>query len=115
MRMESSSLDKFKDLKETAQEVDRSKKLRIAIVGTGWIAEAHIKNYLKMEDAEIVAACDIVPGKAEKFLKTFGVEGANVYLSDKEMYEKENLDAVSICTYNKTHAEADVRNDRRGC
>lgn len=106
--MESSSLDKFKDLKETAQEVDRSKKLRIAIVGTGWIAEAHIKNYLKMEDAEIVAACDIIPGKAEKFLKTFGVEGANVYLSDKEMYEKENLDAVSICTYNKTHAECAI-------
>ena len=106
--MESSSLDKFKDLKEDSTVVDRSKKLRIGIVGTGWIAEAHIKNYLKMEDVEIVAAAEIVDGKAEAFFEKFGVENAKCYKSDVEMYEKENLDAVSICTYNKTHAECAI-------
>ena len=106
--MENSSLDKFKDLKEDVVKVDRSKKLRIGIVGTGWIAEAHIKNYLKMEDVEIVAAAELIDGKAEAFFKTFGVENARCYKSDIEMYEKENLDAVSICTYNKTHAECAI-------
>jgi len=106
--MENSSLDKFKDLKEDAVVVDRSKKLRIGIVGTGWIAEAHIKNYLKMEDVEIVAAAELVDGKAEAFFEKFGVENARCYKSDIEMYEKENLDAVSICTYNKTHAECAI-------
>ena len=106
--MENSSLDKFKDLKEEGAVVDRSKKLRIGIVGTGWIAEAHIKNYLKMEDVEVVAAAELIEGKAEAFFKKHGVEGVRCYQSDKEMYEKENLDAVSICTYNKTHAECAI-------
>lgn len=106
--MENSNLDKFKDLKEDSAVVDRSKKLRVGIVGTGWIAEAHIKNYLKMEDVEIVAAAELIDGKAEAFFKTHGVENARCYKSDIEMYEKENLDAVSICTYNKTHAECAI-------
>ena len=29
-----------------------------------------------MPDVEIVAACDLIPGKAEKFLKEYDVEGA---------------------------------------
>ncbi len=106
--MKNSNLDKFKDLTQEETKVDRSRKLKVAIVGTGWIAEDHITNYLKMEDVEIVAACDIVPDKAAKFLEKFGVEGARTYLSDKEMYEKEELDAVSVCTYNKTHAECAI-------
>lgn len=106
--MENSNLDKFKDLKEDEAVVDRSRKLKVAIVGAGWIAGTHIKNYLEMEDVEIVAACDIIEGKAEKFLKEYGLENARAYLSDKEMYEKEELDAVSVCTYNKTHAECAV-------
>ena len=106
--MKNSSLDKFNDLKEEAAVVDRSKKLRIGFVGTGWIAEAHIDNYLKMDDVEIVAAAELIDGKAEAFFERYGVENVHCYTSDKEMYEKENLDAVSICTYNKTHAECAI-------
>lgn len=106
--MGNSDLDKFKDLKEDEVVVDRSKKLRIGIVGTGWIAATHMKTYLQMEDVEIVAAAELVEGKAEEFFKTFGIENAKCYKSDIEMYEKENLDAVSICTYNKTHAECTI-------
>ena len=106
--MENSSLDKFKDLKTEEEVVDRSKKLKIAIVGTGWIAGTHIKQYLKMEDVEIVAGCDIIEGKAEAFFKEYGLEGVRCYTSDKEMYAKEEIDAVSICTYNMTHAECTI-------
>ena len=106
--MENSNLDKFKDLKEDAVAVDRSKKLKVGIVGTGWIAETHLKHYLEMEDVEIVAAAELIEGKAEAFFEKYGVENVHCYTSDKEMYEKENLDAVSICTYNKTHAECAI-------
>ncbi len=101
-------LDAFKDVAKGEAVVDRSKKLRVGIVGTGWIAEAHIQKYKEMEDVEIVAGCDIIPGKAEKFFKTWGVEGVHCYENDLEMYEKENLDAVSVCTYNATHAECAI-------
>ena len=87
--------------------VDATRKLRVGIIGCGWIAEAHIKSYKNMPDVEIVAGCDIVPGKAEAFMKKFEVEGAKTdYASHKEMLDDESLglDAVSICTYNRQHA-----------
>ena len=49
--------------------VDSAKKLRIGIIGTGGIANSHIKSYIKMPDVEIVAGCDLVPGRAKAFLK----------------------------------------------
>ena len=61
-----------------------------------------------MPDVEIVAGCDLIPGKAAKFFKDGGVEGVKTdYASHKEMLDDESLqlDAVSICTYNRQHAE----------
>ena len=55
------------------EKVDTSRKLKIGIIGTGWIAESHIQSYKNMPDVEIVAAADLIPGKAEAFMKRFGV------------------------------------------
>ena len=87
--------------------IDTDRKLRIGIIGCGWIAEAHLDSYKRMPDVEIVAGADIIPGKAEKFFKKFGLEGVKTdYASHKEMLDDESLqlDAVSICTYNRQHA-----------
>ena len=80
------------------------RRLKVGIIGTGWIAEAHIQSYKNMPDVEIVAAADLIPGKAEAFMKRYGVEGVHFYPSHKEMIDNEQLDAVSICTYNTQHA-----------
>ena len=87
--------------------IDTNRKLRIGIIGCGWIAGAHLASYKKMPDVEIVAGCDLIPGKAAKFFKDGGVEGVKTdYASHKEMLDDESLqlDAVSICTYNRQHA-----------
>ncbi len=98
------SLDAFKDVKDE-KEIDASKKVKIGIIGTGWVAEAHIKAYKKQPDVEVVALADIVPGKAAAFAKKYGVEGARIYNSDVELLAAEkDLDGVSICTYNCQHA-----------
>ena len=95
----------------TAQEsatVDTSKKMRVGIIGCGWIADAHIKSYLAQPDVEIVAGSDLVPGKAKAFFEKHGVEGVKTdYASHKEMLADKSLklDAVSICTYNRQHAQ----------
>ncbi len=96
-------LDAFKE-DQTVITIDASKKLKVGIIGTGWIAEAHITQLLKMPDVEIVAGADLIPGKAENFMKKFGCENARCYLSGHEMLEAEELDAVCICTYNRQHA-----------
>lgn len=53
-------LDKFKEVVEEKKQIDTSKKLRIGIIGTGWIAEAHVDGYKRMPDVEIVAAADLI-------------------------------------------------------
>ena len=94
--------------KDDATVVDTGKKMRVGIIGCGWIADSHMKSYLKQPDVEIVAGADLVPGKAKAFMEKHGVEGAKTeYASHKEMLEDKslNLDAVSICTYNRQHAQ----------
>lgn len=101
-------LDQFKE-NQTSKTIDTSKVLKVGIIGTGWIADAHIQQYKKMPDVEIVAGADLVPGKAEAFFKKHEVEGVRCYNSHTELLEAEkDLDAVSICTYNATHAECAI-------
>ncbi|MBE6542451.1 MAG: Gfo/Idh/MocA family oxidoreductase [Ruminococcaceae bacterium] len=102
--MSDAVLSQFKQAeKEEKKAVDR--KLRIGIIGTGSIAGGHTSNYLKQDDVELVAACDIVPGKAQTHLEYyFHHYGTHYYTDYKEMIEKENLDGVSVCTYNTQHA-----------
>ena len=89
-------------------EVKSDRKLRIGIIGTGGISGApHIQSYKKQPDVEVVAGADLIPGKAEKFFKDYEVD-AKAFTDYKEMIDTMNLDAVSVCTYNRTHAECTI-------
>lgn len=101
---EIAGLDAFME-NHDEQIVDTSKKLKYAIIGTGWIAESHAYALKEMPDIDVVALADLVPGKAAEFAKKFGFENAHIYLSDEELIANEkDLDCVSICTYNTQHA-----------
>ncbi len=81
-----------------------SEKLRIGIIGTGGIAHAHANAYKTFDDVEIVAGADIIPGKARAFLDEFGWTDATAYESCDELCKRDDIDAVSICSYNSQHA-----------
>ena len=79
------------------------RKIRVGIIGCGGIAGAHIGGYKTLTDiAEVVACCDIDGAKAERYANAHGIPAH--YVDYKEMFEKENLDAVSVCTWNAAHA-----------
>lgn len=90
------------------EKVYADRKLRVGIIGTGWIAEAHVESLGRQPDVEIVALADLIEGKAAKFAERYGIEGARLYASHKAMLAAEQLDAVSVCTYNMTHAECTI-------
>ena len=103
-------MDGLNDFTAAAESavVETNKKFRVGFIGCGWIAGSHIKSFLAQPDVEVVAGCDIIPGKAKKFFEKYGVEGVKTdYASHKEMIDDKslNLDAVTICTYNRQHAE----------
>ncbi len=85
-----------------------TRKLRIGFIGTGGIAHSHMRAYLAQPDVEIVAGADLVPGKAEAFFAEFGLEGVKCYTDFRQMLAECALDAVSVCTYNRTHAECAI-------
>ena len=108
-------LDRFKNVKAETS-VDASRKVRVGIIGCGWIAEAHVLSYLAQPDVEIVAGADLVPGKAEEFFAKLGVEGVKCYGHHTEMLADKDLqlDVVSVCTYNRTHAECTIDSLKAG-
>ncbi len=112
--MSDAVLSQFKqEVAEEKKVCDR--KIKVGIIGTGWIAESHIYSYLQQPDVEIIAAADLIPGKAQKKMEQFGIEGARCYLNHKEMIDNEpELDVVSVCTYNSQHAEPTIYALRAG-
>ena len=104
-------LSQFKQEEEVeVKEVTR--KIKVAIIGTGWIASAYTNPIKELANVELVALADLIPGKAEKFAKKYGLTekyNINYYPSHKELIDNEkDLDAVFVCTYNATHAECAI-------
>ncbi|CAI6081236.1 Gfo/Idh/MocA family protein [Cohnella sp. JJ-181] len=77
-------------------------KIKIGIVGTGSISNYHMKAYRNNADAEIYAVCDMNAQRAEAQAAAFGA--SQVYTDYAGMMADPQVDAVSICTWNNTHA-----------
>ncbi|MCS7253351.1 MAG: Gfo/Idh/MocA family oxidoreductase [Armatimonadota bacterium] len=75
--------------------------LRVGCIGLG-IGKVHLQCYSTREDVRIAAVCDINEALACEVASTYG---AAAYTSAHKMLSSERLDAVSICTPPKTHAE----------
>ena len=85
-----------------------AKKLRVGIIGTGGIARSHMRSYLKLADeVEVIGGSDVVKGKARAFFDNFNLPKAKAFDNNDELLSLD-LDAVSVCTYNCTHAECTI-------
>jgi predicted dehydrogenase len=77
------------------------KPVKMGFIGTGSIAQAHLRAIADVDEIEIVAAADIVLENAQKTAAQWGIP--HVYQDYREMLEAEDIEAVSICTYNQAH------------
>ena len=68
--------------------------IKIAIIGTGGMANAHAGGFGKIEDCRVVACCDVVPGKAREFADKHGI--ASAYEDAGKMLANEEIDGVSL-------------------
>lgn len=82
--------------------------LKVGLVGVGGISGAHIPAWEEMENAELVALCDIRLERMEKY------EGKRCYLDFDEMLEKEELDILDICLPTYLHADFAVKAMEKG-
>ncbi len=81
-------------------------KVRLGLIGCGRISKNHLDAVTQIPEAEFVAAADIIPEKAQAAAESYGIKG--VYTDYLEMLEKEQLDAVSICTPSGLHPQMGI-------
>lgn len=82
------------------------KKLRLGMVGAGNIAKAHLDSYMSNPNVEIAAICDFNETTLKATADKYKIEKA--FLSEKEMLENVELDAVDVCVWNCSHAECSI-------
>lgn len=82
------------------------KKISVAVIGCGTIANnAHIPAYMANDKVKIKYFCDIREDRAAAAAEKYGGTAVTDYrqiLSDPE------VSAVSVCTYNNTHAQISI-------
>src|SRR5271168_5385936 len=83
---------------------DKRWKYRIALVGTGYIADWHAKALASIKRIELVAACDQKLERARSLAERFGVP--RVYSSLEDMLAAEKLDSVHVLLPPDHHFQA---------
>ena len=82
--------------------VTNLKKLRVGVIGCGRVSVMHLGSIQFLEEAELVACCDIKKERAIAAAEKYGVKA---YESYEEMLENETLDAVHICLPHYLHCK----------
>ena len=93
-----------------------SKKVRLALTGLGSVSQRGILPHLAQGDAlervELVACCDVVPGRAQETARRFGWQQA--FEDYGEMLAQADVDAVLIATPIPAHFEQSMQALERG-
>ncbi|MCC3376186.1 Gfo/Idh/MocA family protein [Cohnella sp. REN36] len=83
-----------------------TEKLKVGVIGTGSISQAHLDAYKQNPAVDLVAICDQVKERAEEVARKYGA--SRVYTDYRELLADPDVQAVSICTWNYTHAEISI-------
>lgn len=81
-------------------------RYRVGIIASGRIAREHARGWQTCEHTEIAAIADSHPQALAQFGHDFGVRRR--YLDYREMLAREELDIISICSWDPQHAEMTV-------
>lgn len=84
--------------------------IRLAIIGSGNMANLHAQAFAAIKGCRVVACCDIIPARAEALARRYRIPAA--YADARLMLQREKLDGVSIVTPDNAHAAAARRHKR---
>ncbi len=82
------------------------RKVKVAIVGSGFLADMYARCYNEMSNVEIVAVSSRREEKAKRFAERFGVK--SWYVDYEEMFKNEDVEAVNVCVPNYLHAPVTI-------
>ncbi|MEM2280452.1 MAG: Gfo/Idh/MocA family oxidoreductase [Candidatus Bathyarchaeia archaeon] len=83
-----------------------NRKIGVAVIGAGFWGKNHARVFSELEEAELLAVCDINIERAKNVSKQFGVEA---YAEAGRMLRRKDIEAVSICTWSTSLAKEAMR------
>ena len=75
---------------------------RIALIGTGYIADYHARGLQKLPGVEIVCVVSLLEDQAKEFAGRYGIK--EIFSDYKDILKRDDIDAVIIGIPNKFHA-----------
>ncbi|EON77918.1 Myo-inositol 2-dehydrogenase [Lunatimonas lonarensis] len=75
-------------------------KIKVAVVGTGFIGPAHIEALRRIPNIEVSTLCEVTQELAEQKAALLGIEKAQLF---DDMLKDQEIKAVHICTPNFLH------------
>jgi predicted dehydrogenase len=91
----------------------QDRKLRYGFIGAGGIAGEHMTHLAERKDVELVAMADPDERTMARHAAKFGIPRS--FADWSEMLAGVELDAVSVCTPNRLHAECTIGALEAGC
>jgi predicted dehydrogenase len=82
------------------------KKLNVAVIGAGSISEVHFNAYTNNPEVNLYAVCDLNEERAKAKAAKYGAQ--KVFTDYRQLLADAAVDAVSICTWNNSHAEISI-------
>lgn len=86
--------------------------VKLGVIGTGGIANHHLKNLVKMDGVEMTAFFDVDASRAEKAASEFA--GAKAFTNLDDMLDDRKLDGVYVCIPPMAHGDAELKLVERG-
>ncbi|NMO95424.1 Gfo/Idh/MocA family protein [Paenibacillus lemnae] len=86
--------------------------VKIGLIGSGSISESHLQAYKANPKVQLVAICDLNEERARQKAEKFNIP--NVYTDYNKLLGNSEVEAVSICTWNNSHAEISIAALRAG-
>lgn len=80
---------------------------KIAIIGTGGMANSHARHFQSIRGVKVVAACDVDGARAKAFADKYGIPG--VFTSVDALLAESGCDAVANVTPDAFHAEISLQ------
>jgi UDP-N-acetylglucosamine 3-dehydrogenase len=82
------------------------RKLGVAVIGAGFWGRNHARNLKELNETRLVAMCDKDETRAKTVAEIFG---ADAYSDSVKMLERDDVDAVTVCTWSTDLAAETVR------
>ncbi len=82
--------------------------IKVAVIGVGSISECHLDAYVKNPNAELYAICDINPETLKRQGERYNIPEERRFLDYNELLKLEEIDSVSVCTWNSEHAPVTI-------